>query len=60
MGLLETAELLLMDGADVNGKGGTYGNALQVAVFGDQEEIVCMMQEYFADISNEVGASADP
>ena len=50
-GSVESAQLLLKKGADVNAQGGLYGNALQAASEGDHAEIVQLLLDKGADIN---------
>jgi ankyrin repeat protein len=50
-GLPNLIQFLLDDGADVNAKGGHYGNALQAAVDSDNEGIVRYLVERGADVN---------
>jgi len=43
MGLLAFVKQLLDDGANINVQGGTYGNALQAAVFNGHTDMVCLL-----------------
>ncbi len=53
-GLCETARRLLEKGADVNAKGGEYGNALCAASSGGYKEIAEMLLERGADVNAKV------
>ena len=54
-GLLGPVSLLIEKGADVNAKGGYYGNALQAALAGGYEAIVALLIEKGADVNAEGG-----
>jgi ankyrin repeat protein len=48
-------KLLLENGAEVNAKGGLYGNALQAASYGGNEAIVKLLLENGAEVNAEGG-----
>jgi ankyrin repeat protein len=48
---LQAAQLLLDRGADVNSKGGLYGNALQAASMGGHEEVGRLLRNEGADVN---------
>jgi ankyrin repeat protein len=48
-------KLLLENGAEVNAKGGKYGNALQAASLKDNEAIVKLLLENGAEVNAEGG-----
>ena len=49
-GLQGVARQLLMDGADIDGRGGAYGSALQAASQGGHRDVVQLLVEKGADI----------
>jgi ankyrin repeat protein len=53
--MMETTKLLLQKGADVNARGGTYGNALQAASSNGHEAIVHLLLEQGADVNAQGG-----
>ncbi|ETS74464.1 hypothetical protein PFICI_14330 [Pestalotiopsis fici W106-1] len=55
-GFPNLAEFVLMQGADVNAKGGLYGNALQAAVSRGNEEVVKRLLKYGADVNAQGGS----
>jgi ankyrin repeat protein len=54
-GLVESARLLLEDGADANAQGGEYGNALQAASAGGHEKVVQQLLDKGADVNAQGG-----
>jgi ankyrin repeat protein len=52
-------ELLLSKGADVNAKGGYYGNALRAASEGGHERIVELLLSKGADVNEQGGVYGD-
>ncbi|KAK7224191.1 hypothetical protein V2G26_012194 [Clonostachys chloroleuca] len=54
-GLVEPARGLIAQGADVDARGGDYGNALQAASFGGHQEIVVLLLNEGADMNAQGG-----
>ncbi|CAI6339356.1 unnamed protein product [Periconia digitata] len=52
LGHEDIVKLLLKNGANVNAKGGTLGNALQAAVFGNEPTLVELLIQAEAEVSN--------
>jgi ankyrin repeat protein len=50
-GQYEMAKLLLNKGADVNARGGEYGNALQAASLGGHEQVVKLLLDKGSDVN---------
>jgi ankyrin repeat protein len=55
LGLSAVTRLLLDKGADVNARGGRYGNALQAASYRDQEQVVKTLHDKGADVNAQSG-----
>ncbi|EAQ90477.1 hypothetical protein CHGG_02412 [Chaetomium globosum CBS 148.51] len=54
-GLVTPAQILISKGADVNGQGGFYGNALQAASLKGHQEIVKLLLDKGADVNAQGG-----
>lgn len=54
-GHLETLQLLLENGVDINAQGGYFGNALQAAAQGGHLEIIQLLLEKGADVNAQGG-----
>ena len=55
IGLVESAQVLLENGADVNAQGGFYGTALQAASSGGHDQVVQRLLEHGADVNAQGG-----